>query len=74
MVPKSESVPDVDVNIVDGDALLHILDPKKSHKSLSKLSMTIRSSCSCHIERMLQDVVKIDVVWDTYMKDRHKHE
>ena len=49
VVPKSESVPDVDVNIVDGAALLHILDPNKSHKSLSKLSMTMHSSCSCHI-------------------------
>ena len=29
-VPKSESVSDVDVNIVDDAALVHILDPKKS--------------------------------------------
>ena len=49
VVPKSESVPDADVNIVDGAALPRILDPKKSHKSLSKLSMTMHSSCSCHI-------------------------
>ena len=49
VVPKSESVPDVDVNIVDGAALLHILDPNKSHKSLSKRSMTMHSSFSCHI-------------------------
>ena len=49
VVPKSGSVPDLDVNIVDGAALLHILDPKKSHKSLSKLSMTMHRSCSCHI-------------------------
>ena len=30
VVPKSECVPDVDVKIVDGAALVHILDPKKS--------------------------------------------
>ena len=30
VVPKSESVPDVDVKIVDDAALVHILDPKKS--------------------------------------------
>ena len=49
VVPKSESVPDVDVNIVDGAALLHILDPNKSQKYLLTLSMTMHSSCSCHI-------------------------
>ena len=61
MVPKSESVPYVDVKIVDGAALVHILDP---NKSLSKFVMTMHSSCTCHIykfkiERMLQDVVGI---------------
>ena len=34
VVPKSESVPDVDVEIVDGVALVHILDPKKSQVSI----------------------------------------
>ena len=46
VVPKSEFAPDVDVKIVDGAALVHILDPKKS---LSKFSMTMHRSCSCHI-------------------------
>ena len=34
VVLKSESVPDVDVEIFDGAALVHILDPKKSHVSV----------------------------------------
>ena len=34
VVPKSECVPDVDVTIVDGAALVHILDPKKSQVSV----------------------------------------
>ena len=33
-LPKSECVPDVDVKIVDGAPLVHILDPKKSQVSL----------------------------------------
>ncbi len=45
---------------------------QRTHKSLSKLSMTMHSSCSCHIKPMLQDVVRIDVVWDTYMEDSLK--
>ena len=35
VVPKSESVPDVDVEIVDGAALVHILVPKKSQVSVT---------------------------------------
>ena len=34
VVPKSESAPDVNVKIVDGAALVHILDPKKSQVSV----------------------------------------
>ena len=34
VVPKSESVPDVDVKIVDGAALVHTLDPNKSQVSV----------------------------------------
>ena len=34
VVPKSESVPDVDVKIVDGAVLVHILHPKKSQVSV----------------------------------------
>ena len=34
VVLKSESVPDVDVKIVDGAALVHIMDPKKSQVSV----------------------------------------
>ena len=74
-VPKSESVPDVDVKIVDDAALVQILHGSKEITSLSKLAIIMHSSCSCHnynIERMLQDVVRIDVVWDTYMEDSLK--
>ena len=35
VVPKSECVPDVDVKIVDGAPLVHILDPKKSQVSVN---------------------------------------
>ena len=48
VVPKSEFAPDVDVKIVDGAALFKYLI-QRNHKSLSKRSMTMHRSCSCHI-------------------------
>ena len=69
VAPKSESVPDVDGKIVDG-AALSTYWIQRNHKSLSKHSMTMHSSCSC--QRMLQDVVRIYIVWDTYMEDSLK--
>ncbi len=47
---------------------------QRNHKSLSKRSMTMHRAYVFlpYIERMLQDVVRIDVVWDTYMEDSLK--
>ena len=72
VVPKSESAPDVDVNIVDGAALVHILDPKKSQVSVRTFHDYAKNVFLPYIERMLQDVVRIDVVWDTYVEDSLK--
>ena len=72
VVPKSESAPDVDVNIVDGAALVHILDPKKSQVSVRTFHDYAKNVFLPYIERMLQDVVRIDVVWDTYVDDSLK--
>ena len=72
VVPKSESVPDVDVKIVDGAALVHILDPKKSQVSVKTFHDYAQIVFLPYIERMLQDVVRIDVVWDTYVDDSLK--
>ena len=66
VVPKSKSVPDVDVNIVDGAAILHILDPNKTHKSVKTFHDYAQLVFLPYMERMLQDVVQIDFVWDTY--------
>ena len=38
LVPQQEGIPIIDVKIVDGSALVHILDPKKSAR---------RCSCRC---------------------------
>ena len=72
VVPKSEYVPDVDVKIADGAALVHILDPKKSQISVKTIHDYSQLVLLPYIERMLQDVVRIDIVWDTYMEDSLK--
>ena len=68
----SESAPDVDVKIVDGAALVHILDPKKSQVSVKTFHDYAQNVFLPYIERMLQDVIRIDVVWDTYVEDSLK--
>jgi len=46
-VPDAESVLAVDAKILDGAAIVHMLDPKSSD-FLSKRSRTIDNWCSCH--------------------------
>ena len=69
VVPKLESVADVDVKIVVDAALVHILDPKKSQVSVNISHDYAQLVFLPYRERMLQDVVRIDIVWDTYIED-----
>ena len=64
-----EDVPDVDVKIVDCAALVHILDPKKSQVTVKTFQ---DYSQLPYMGRMLQDVVRIDVVWDVFREDSLK--
>jgi len=72
LVPQAESVPKVDVKIVDGAALVHILDPKKSKASVKTFKDYSQLVFLPYLERMLQDVVRLDVVWDVYKEDSLK--
>ena len=66
-------VPDVDVKIVDCAALVRILDPKKSQVSVKTFHDYAQFVfLPYYIERMLQDIVQIDIVLDTYMEDNLK--
>ena len=58
-------VPDVDVNIVDCAALVRIMDPTKSQVSVKTFHDYAQLVFLPYTERMLQDVVQIDVVWGT---------
>lgn len=72
LVPQQETVPNVDVKIVDGAALVHMLDPKKSLLPVKTFQAYSQSVFLPYIEHMLQDVVRVDVVWDVYWDDSLK--
>ena len=61
VVPKSESVPNVDVKIVDGAALIHIQVQNKLQVSVKTFHDYAQLVFLPYIERMLQNVVRIDV-------------
>ena len=74
ITPALESPPTIDVKILDGACLVHTLDPKynrtqKTVKTFKDFSDIMFIPC---IERMLQNVVRIDIVWDVYKEDSLK--
>ena len=71
-----ESAPYVDVKIVGGAALVHTLDPKKSKVPVKTFQAYSQLVFLPYLERMLQDVGRLDVVWGVYKEDsqRHKHD
>jgi len=72
LVPPNLGVPKVDVRIVDGAALVHSLDPKKSNATMKTVNDYSQHMFLPYLEHMLRDVLRIDVVWDVYRKDSLK--
>ena len=70
--PTIELVPKVDVKIIDGSALVHILHPKKSQCSVKTFKDYANHVFLPYIQRTLHDVVRLDVVWDVYINDSLK--
>jgi len=68
-VPDAESVPAV---ILDGAAIVHMLDPKKSRLPVRMLQDYSQLVFLPYAENVLQDVSHIDIVWDVYRKDNLK--
>ena len=62
-VSHPESIPNVDIRIIDGAALVHMHDPHKS--SIPIMSFKDYSQL-IFLPYMLQCVVGINVVWDIY--------
>ena len=68
IVSTSESVPKVDVKIIDGSAVVHILGPKKSTQSVKTSKDYAKYVFLPYVQNMLHNVVRFDVVWDVYKK------
>ena len=66
LVPHPESIPKVDVKIIDGAALVHMLDPHKSSIPIRTFMDYSQLAFLPYIKHILQDVVHVDVVWDIY--------
>jgi len=72
-VPDAESVPAaVDAKILDGAAIVHMLNPKKSRLPVRTFQDYSQSVLLSYVENVLQDVSPIDIVWDVYRKDSLK--
>ena len=74
IVPPSESVPKVEAKILDGSAVVHILDPKKSTQSVKTFEDYAKHVFIPYVQKMLLDVVRLDVVWDVYRKESLKNQ
>ena len=68
IVHPSHEAPLIDVKIVDGATLVHTLDPKKSRIPVKTFQDYAKHVFLPYISQMLQNVVRIDLVWDVYKK------
>ena len=59
LVPQPESAPNVDLKIVDGAALVHTLDPKKSNVPIKTFQDYSQLVFLPYLECMLQDVGRL---------------
>ncbi|KAK3775668.1 hypothetical protein RRG08_049847 [Elysia crispata] len=66
LVLQPESIPKVDVRIIDGAAFVHMLDPNNSSipiRTFRDYSQLVFLPC---MKRSLQGAVPVDIVWDIY--------
>ena len=72
LASQPNDVPVVKFKIVDGAALVHLLDPKKPSVTVKTFQNYAHEVFLPYIERMLQLVVRVDIVWDVYRDDSLK--
>ena len=61
-VPDAESVPAADVKILNGAAIVHMLDPKKSPLPVRTFQDYSQLVFLPYIDKLLQDVSRTDIV------------
>ena len=74
MSPSLESELTVDVITIDGAALLHTLDPKKSNTiaPVNTFADYSEQVFIPYIEKRLRDVYRVDIIWDVYRENSFK--
>ncbi len=72
LVPKPTVKPEVDMKIIDGAFLVHTLDPKKSNVVLKTFQDYSQKLFLPYVTRQLNNVKRLDIVWDTYIADSLK--
>ena len=69
LVERPQQTPEVDVRILDGAALVHVLDPKKANVQVKTFKDYACQVVVPHVLRQLHSVKRLDVVWDCYHPD-----
>ena len=72
LVERPQRSPEVDARIIDGAALVHVLDPKKATVQVKTFKDYASQVFVPHVLRQLQSVKRLDVVWDCYHPDSLK--
>ena len=66
LVSHQDYIPKVYIRIIDGAALVHMLDPQKSSITIMIFRYYFQLILLPYIKHMLQYVVCVNVVWDIY--------
>jgi hypothetical protein len=74
LAPWPTNIPNAEVRIVDGIALVHKLEPKKSNTMIKTFSDYAHKEFRPYLTRQFQfeKLTQVDVVWDTYRIDSLK--
>ncbi len=67
VVPDCDPV--VDAEVLDGSAIIHMLSPKGVRTNFNEYAMSVFMP---YIRRRLQNVNRLDIVWDRYIKNSLK--
>ena len=72
LAPRPETLPEVDVKVLDGAALVHKLEPKHATTVPKMFKGYAENAFLPYIFHLLQVVSRVDVVWDSYIADSLK--
>ncbi|XP_014677523.1 PREDICTED: uncharacterized protein LOC106817375 [Priapulus caudatus] len=72
LAPRPPTTPNVDVKIVDGAALVHLLEPKHAATIVKTFKDYAEYVFIPYLLRQLQASTRLDVVWDSYTTDSLK--